>query len=524
MSKQNLDKLFQEKLKNFEETPDEQVWTSIEASLDKKKKSRRVIPIWWWRLGGVAAVLAVLLYVTNPFGSEMDDTSISNVEKQTDSLKNGKNDAPPAQELFKTTTEDNTGITVAEEDDLKNKKEPVPVLTTDVQRKGTGTSKNLNESKRTLITPKNISSNRNQITQTTTSEKSIKKETIDKRDLLDVTPDIEEKEAVAQISISKDKDSNVQEDKTSGKDTKDPKERTKEALLKNPVLTELDPKEAVAQNDPSEKEEIIEDPKKKSIFDEINKEGEEEEDAIAKSSKGKWSVGPSVAPVFFDSFGEGSPIHSNFSSNSKSGNLNLSYGVAVSYDISKKLSVRTGIHKVDYGYDTNDIAFSSSLDGSTNSLINNINYTVTSRNLVVQSKASTTPQASVGDLTAKSAALDGRMVQEFGYLEVPLELNYALLDKKLGVHIIGGVSSLFLINNIVTLESEGLSTDVGEANNINDVNFSTNIGFGINYKFTPKVQLSLEPVFKYQLNTFSDTAGSFNPFSIGVYSGVNFKF
>lgn len=521
MSKQNLDKLFQEKLKNFEETPDEHVWTSIEASLDKKKKSRRVIPIWWWRLGGVAAVLAVLLYVTNPFGSELDDTSISNVEKQADSLKNEKNDTP-AQELFKTNTENNTGITVTEEE---NKKEPVPVLTTDTQRKGTGTSKNLNESKGTLVIPKNISSKQNQITQTTTSEEALKKESIGKKDLIDFTSDSEEKEAVAQISISKDKDSNAQEDKTSsGKDIKDPKERTKEALLKNPVLTELDPKEAIAQTDISEKEEIIEDPKKKSIFDEINKEEEEEEDAIAKSSKGKWSVGPSVAPVFFDSFGEGSPIHSNFSSNSKSGNLNLSYGVALSYDISKKLSVRTGIHKVDYGYDTNDIAFSSSLDGSTNSLINNINYTVTSRNLVVQSKANATPQASVGDFTAKSAALDGRMVQEFGYLEVPLELNYALVDKKLGVHIIGGVSSLFLINNIVTLESEGLSTDVGEANNINDVNFSTNIGFGINYKFTPKVQLNLEPVFKYQLNTFSDTAGSFNPFSIGVYSGVSFKF
>ena len=39
-----------------------------------------------------------------------------------------------------------------------------------------------------------------------------------------------------------------------------------------------------------------------------------------------------------------------------------------------------------------------------------------------------------------------------------------------------------------------------------------------------KVQLNIEPVFKYQLNTFSDTAGNFQPFTIGIYSGLNFKF
>ena len=116
------------------------------------------------------------------------------------------------------------------------------------------------------------------------------------------------------------------------------------------------------------------------------------------------------------------------------------------------------------------------------------------------------------------------MVQQMGYLEVPFELNYALIDKKLGVNVIGGVSSLFLIDNSVSLESEGLVTEMGQANNVNDVNFSTNIGLGFNYKFSQKIQLNLEPVFKYQLNTFSDTAGRFRPYTIGVYSGVSFKF
>jgi hypothetical protein len=116
------------------------------------------------------------------------------------------------------------------------------------------------------------------------------------------------------------------------------------------------------------------------------------------------------------------------------------------------------------------------------------------------------------------------MVQQLGYIEVPLELNYAVVDKRFGVDLIGGVSSLFLVDNAVLLESNDLVTEVGEANNINSMNFSANVGMGLNYKFSPKIQINIEPVFKYQLNTFSNVSGSFRPYSIGVYSGFSFRF
>ena len=157
----------------------------------------------------------------------------------------------------------------------------------------------------------------------------------------------------------------------------------------------------------------------------------------------------------------------------------------------------------------------------------NIDYRQTSESLVVQSanKSYSSPITSDDkEVLNATAALDGKMVQQLGYIEVPVEINYALVDKKFGVDLIGGVSSLFLVDNSVLLESQDLVTEVGEANNANSVNFSANVGMGLNYEFSPKVQLNIEPVFKYQLNTFSNTAGVFQPFSIGVYSGVSFKF
>ena len=83
---------------------------------------------------------------------------------------------------------------------------------------------------------------------------------------------------------------------------------------------------------------------------------------------------------------------------------------------------------------------------------------------------------------------------------------------------------MFLVDNAVSLESNNLVTEMGEANNANSVNFSTNIGVGFNYEISQKLQLNVEPIFKYQLNTFSQTAGQFRPYSVGVYSGLSFRF
>ena len=211
--------------------------------------------------------------------------------------------------------------------------------------------------------------------------------------------------------------------------------------------------------------------------------------------------------------------------------MNLSYGLSVAYEISTKLKIRSGVHRVDYGYSTNDVEFSSSIESSSIGQIANVNYSATAKNIVVASNAmengldameNVAPVAQ--DFSGQGLSQNGIMTQQFGYLEVPVELEYALIDKKFGVNLIGGISSLFLVDNSISLSSGELITGMGEANNVNDINFSTNVGIGLNYKFTSKAQLNVEPVFKYQLNTFSQTDGTFQPFTVGIYSGISFKF
>lgn len=502
MNKKNMDDLFREKLKDFRETPDERVWDFIEHSLDKKKKKRRVIPL-WWKLAGAAAVLLIALLAINPFSNpelpdqpitDSDQTTVPAVKDETEDIMkpDGEEGDLPESSVAETGIEQPADEGYQDRNNISEDRSESPM------KKALDDTKN--EKSRLAGTEGEITPMQKQEGDQLVKEQG--NEAISVEDNAVAVTQEKTDKAAAQVEITQDVESDA-------------------AVAAAKKQQDVPEESAVAENLMQE-EEKPDTSGKKSIFDEIDKEDE----IIAEESGSKWSVGPTIAPVYFNTFGEGSSIHSNFVSNSKSGNVNLSYGVAVSYEISDKLSLRSGLHKVDYGYDTNDITFSSSLVASTSTQITNINYTTTSRNLVVESN--TTPvnpsEFVANDIVAQNPSRSGRMVQEFGYLEVPMELNYSLLDSKFNIDLIGGVSSLFLVNNNVILESGGTSTEMGEANNINDVNFSTNVGLGINYELNNNMKVHLEPMFKYQLNTFSNTEGNFQPYSLGVYTGMSFKF
>lgn len=103
-------------------------------------------------------------------------------------------------------------------------------------------------------------------------------------------------------------------------------------------------------------------------------------------------------------------------------------------------------------------------------------------------------------------------------------MSYALIDKKFGLNVIAGMSTLFLNENEVSLSSNSMNMILGEANNLNSIHFSTNFGIGMKYKILKALEYNLEPTFKYQLNTFSSGSGNFKPYLFGVYTGLSYKF
>ena len=253
------------------------------------------------------------------------------------------------------------------------------------------------------------------------------------------------------------------------------------------------------------------------------------EEAIAATKKrirkeemgNRWVMSPNIAPVYYNAFGKGSQFGSQFSNNSRTGETNTSYGINLGYALTKNITIRSGISKLNLSYDTDNVIVFESISDTPIKPLENIDFysLPNTQGLAVISTDNLAVQQVSGNLDN-----DAALSQRINYLEFPLEIEYKLNKSRFGINIIGGFSTFVLENNEVVSEFDGFKTDIGEANNINNLSFSANLGLGLNYKFSKSFVYNLEPTFKYQINGFSNTAGSFNPYIIGVYTGFSYKF
>lgn len=559
--KKNLERLFQEKFKDFEATPSPEVWNNIEAELRKKKK-RRVIPL-WFRLSGVAAILLIGFLIGDGLinrSSETDNGVVNQEKNNTDS--NNTNDLIPAESPVKTNevvteannTDQERNTSSKNESEHTNATENISEKSGAVEKNYTknkaiasqdnadsnktkngniakiGAEKELSNFKnqasknstgianQELSNKKNVQENNNVVTNSgikeNSSEKLLNDNVTAKNKALANQENLNKNEKQLAAFEKKQNDDDVQKkDKTTeNKKLIDKNQDNSSRIAFDTKAFEKQKKDsaAVATAEPNPLEELL-------------KEKEKQQQAVTETKVNRWQITSNVAPIYFSSASNGSPIDQQFADNSKSYDKNLSFGVGVNYALNKKWTVRGGINKLTLGYNTNDIVYYAGLpDGDSRALMASSNIQESSSAVVIIVQDNTaTNLVSFDDVPGKKA---GRLNQTMGYVEVPVELSYKLLDNKFGIELIGGMSTLFLNENSLSVVSPGMTTSVGKATNLNDVSFTSNIGIGFKYKFWKSFEANVEPKLKYQINTFSENAGGFKPYFIGLYSGISFNF
>jgi len=232
----------------------------------------------------------------------------------------------------------------------------------------------------------------------------------------------------------------------------------------------------------------------------------------------KWSIGPTVSPVYLNSLQKGSPISKDLKNNAIVSDEALSYGIKLDYKITEKFRIQTGINKLELAYNTKNV---NAVVSSSKSINHNIN---TKYNGVHLSSAPKEDFSVSASNNLNKSSISGDLNQSFDYLEIPLEMKYNLYDSKVGLNIVGGFSTFVLTNNQVSMILSDQITSLGQANNLNTFNFSGNLGFDLDYKISKDWFLNVSPMLKYQFNTFSNDAGNFKPYFFGVYSGINYRF
>ncbi|MBT8295951.1 MAG: porin family protein [Gramella sp.] len=476
--RKNIDRIFQENFKDFEREPNEELWGNISSRLDKKEKKKTLLIPLWMKVGSVAAVMALiissLLFTTNESPVSSDPEVVFEKPQQT---SQDKKPSDSQDEIDKnTSTQDQ--VVFEHDQELKdgNTSHSNNRSSSITSTKPSSNSKSKQESGKPSPSTKGLINNsRIVVEKITPSSSEIRKE---KRLF---QPEGDRKINLDEIALEE-----ILLDST-------------ETILyseENNALAEL----AAKKENSDEDETIIEKPKSQNI-----------------------RLSTFAAPVFYKNIGSGNELSNQFSNNSSSSEVTFSYGVKVAYELTERLRIRTGISKINISNNIQDISYSP-----TASAVALENVSPTEDNIDIRSNT-----FGSGEIPAVNPESDnsltsmiftpGEINQQLGYIEVPLELEFSLIDKKFGLNLIGGGSSLFLDNNQVDLLSGENRTKLGKASNINNTSFSTNIGLGIDYQLTDKFSFSVEPIFKYQINTFNNV-DNVQPVNFGVYSGLNFRF
>ena len=531
----NIERLFQEKFKDFEAIPPQNSWDIIASRLNEKKKKKRVVPF-WFQLSGIAASLIIV------------GTLIWNYQSENDVLIQDNNNTVVSEDAnIKTNNTENSGITSSESNELNQNTSEKNKLEENINQNKVNTnsitkSKNaiVSDSKSNKKSNSTISSftnsNGNIVDNNKGNKVSKNKKNTAKNNAITASNDelignknvFNNKNLVTnqkEKSIDKTNNKNINSDKIDAFFEKDNKEttltnNTNDDLKENNGSNTIIASTEIITKDSTLVAKIAEE---KNPLEELLAEKEEGKNEDEKEKRSKWAISSNAAPVYFNSMAEGSSLDQQFESNAKNYSTTLSYGIGGSYMVSNKVSIRTGINNINLSYSTNDVIYQTKLNSVINNNVPTISRNSNGSNVTFSSKNNIQNTLN-GDVENVTINNSGSIKQDLSYIEVPIELSYKIVDKKFGIEVIGGMSTLFLNNNTISLVTNGMEMNVGKANNLNNIHFSSNVGLGFKYSFWKNFNANFQPMFKYQINTFSENSGNFKPYFIGLYSGISFSF
>jgi hypothetical protein len=314
----------------------------------------------------------------------------------------------------------------------------------------------------------------------------------------------------------------------------------------------VQPKTAVATPDEEiqeeqtkipEVEDSVDSSSETAVLDAVEVQSEvpaiEFEQALPKDHR--WTIGAALSPLY--SFRDAAPSALDGNPDQESGFISYAGGLQVGYRTTRRLTLETGVFMNRMGIsigapgiqvtsNENEYDFTpvetemerSNVMAVSNSVGNIVSW---SGDIYVNNyKLNADAQANTGiDQFNSEVYAEQGIRQHLDYLEVPFNLRYTLVDRSFKLQLVGGLSTNLLVNNYVTMESPDGPTEIGYLTNIRSVNYSGNAGLGFIYYFLDRLSLSLEPRFRYFLNSVNDeTLPSTRPYTFGLYTGLNYFF
>ncbi|MEN8117440.1 MAG: hypothetical protein ABFS16_10700 [Bacteroidota bacterium] len=276
-------------------------------------------------------------------------------------------------------------------------------------------------------------------------------------------------------------------------------------------------------------------------------------ETIGKTAeKGRnWILGMHLSPGYSSHTASHSQYYSqNMTYSGETGGSNVGGGMSVQYKTGKKLRVESGVYYSQSGQASNTTfdLFALNQDaayGKNESLMATAADAPAFANTVNVSSSGMQMNSTAGVInmegTPKGAEIRGAMdyqasysntlysngefSQVFEFVEIPLYLRYSLLDKKIGIELMGGLNAGVVVGNSAYIDNEYGLQRIGTTEDISTLNLSSTVGIGVNYALGNHFSLAVEPRLNYYLNSINTNPDvNYRPYRVGVFTGIYYEF
>lgn len=253
---------------------------------------------------------------------------------------------------------------------------------------------------------------------------------------------------------------------------------------------------------------------------------------LASENISKLELGAQVSPTISYRNITGSP--GNISINDEQSLITYSGGLNLGYKINEKLKISSGVLYAQYGQTLNNVhldapAYLSSNNKSVTAVFNGsigesklqINKINNEADNTITISDIYSPEGNSKKRINNELVLDKPILQRMEFVKIPLLLEYKLIDRDVGIGMISGINTNFLVGKGLYLQNTLENNKVGNIEGLSHVTYSGTLGLSLSYNVTGTMQLSMQPMFDYFLSSFSAGAGKTFPYSFGVYTGLS---
>lgn len=234
---------------------------------------------------------------------------------------------------------------------------------------------------------------------------------------------------------------------------------------------------------------------------------------IPQAREKRWSITPVFGIFNTRRYDEISiSLDDDFADNPSYGLPSLSYGYEITYKISNKFSIRTGVVLKEVRFIVKNL-FLTDITGYNASDIEYISdYPL---------RFSNTNLNASGESNAEEVDL----VQTIGYTEVPVGFRYALYNKSnFTTNLVFGFSFLHLKKNEIRTKTGYFSEVIAKSNNLLSTSLSYNLGLDVDYNISERFVFNAAILFKKHFNTYLNLNNTTGPFTQGIHVGVGYRF